>query len=52
VTQLSISLINAVDFYSVFCEFLAGRVHGEQILDHIVNGVRVVKFSSQVSQAS
>lgn len=43
-TQLSLSLLNSVDFYRAFCEFLSGRLSGEVILDCIVNAVGVAPF--------
>jgi hypothetical protein len=43
-TSNSIALVSSVDFFHVFCRFLAGEVTGNVILDRITSAVGVVSF--------
>jgi hypothetical protein len=43
-TSNNIALLSSVEFFAGFCQFLAGMVSGEDILDKIVQTVGVVKF--------
>jgi hypothetical protein len=40
----SIALVSSVDFFDVFCRFLAGEVTGTAILDRVTSAVGVVSF--------
>jgi hypothetical protein len=40
----SIELVSSIDFFHVFCRFLAGEVAGTAILDRITSAVGVISF--------
>jgi hypothetical protein len=44
--ELSIALVCSVEFFHVFCRFLAGEISGEAILDRITNAVGIVSFDN------
>jgi hypothetical protein len=42
--QHAIALVSSVDFFSAYCEFLAGRMEGSAILRHLTSSSGVVAF--------